>query len=939
MRLRARLLVLTVFAIILLALLFYGGQVSAMSEHNPLFASAHQSAANRIDAEVCGTVGAYVPGVSLTVGGTLLRFAAGATVSGAELLQLGANVCVSYTTNGLGLVTSATVTAQPPDATATSPIPTLPLPTDTPTLPIPTLPLPTATVGISTTINVCGVVTAFQTATANAPGSITIGGVTYPIAANTVLQGQESLRTGDNACLSATLNASGQITGGQITVNAGGSVNVCGVVSAYTPATALTAGSVTIGGQTIPIAAGTTLAGQNLLTIGNNVCLNGTLNGAGQVSSGGVTANASGGTTINVCGDVTNFTAATANAPGSITIGGQTFPIAAGTTLTGQNNIVLGSPYCLSGTLNANGQLSNGTLTANASGSVNVCGVVSAYTPATALTAGSVTIGGQTIPIAAGTTLAGQNLLTIGNNVCLNGTLNGAGQVSSGGVTANASGGTTINVCGDVTNFTAATANAPGSITIGGQTFPIAAGTTLTGQNNIVLGSPYCLSGTLNANGQLSNGTLTLNTSGQLCGVVMALSANSITINGQVLTLAPNASIGPGVGACVSACAQLNTAGQVISVSVNAAANVTGVVSAYVPGSSITVNGQTFPLAPDANISGTIGVGSTVTLALNSAGQAACVTVTSPGGTATATATTTPVPAGTATATATPTATGAAGGTATATATATRTTVPGSTATATATATRTTVPGGTATVTATATATALPTPMPGMANVCGVVYDAVTHQPIPGATVQLFTATGGSQASVTSGANGGYCFLNVPPGSYVVVGSHPNYNPDQRTVQATPDHTTTVDLFLTPHTGGTPTPIPTATPVTGGPSATGSLCGYVTNQATGSVIVGAIVELFDERGAVIARTVTDASGNYCFSGVPAGSYALVAHVPECPGQTRCTSQLVNVQVVAAQARRVDVALECMAGTRHTLYLPLIERDWSLLAGAPSLSNP
>ena len=113
----------------------------------------------------------------------------------------------------------------------------------------------------------------------------------------------------------------------------------------------------------------------------------------------------------------------------------------------------------------------------------------------------------------------------------------------------------------------------------------------------------------------------------------------------------------------------------------------------------------------------------------------------------------------------------------------------------------------------------------------------------------------------------------------------------------------------------------------------------VTNQATGSVIVGAIVELFDERGAVIARTVTDASGNYCFSGVPAGSYALVAHVPECPGQTRCTSQLVNVQVVAAQARRVDVALECMAGTRHTLYLPLIERDWSLLAGAPSLSNP
>ncbi|MFN8498643.1 MAG: carboxypeptidase regulatory-like domain-containing protein [Anaerolineae bacterium] len=758
---RPKAFVMAVCVIAMLALLFYGGQVSAMSDPNPLRASPAYSpvvAANKIDAEVCGTVTAYVPTVSVTVGGTLLNFAVGATINGANLLQVGANVCVAYTTNGLGLVTSAQVTAQTPQATAT--------------LPIPTLPLPTSTVGVNTTINICGVVTAFQAATANAPGSITIGAVTYPIAIGTLLQGQDAVRTGDNVCLSATVNASGQISGGQITINAGGNVNVCGVVSAYTAATALTAGSVTIGGQTIPIAAGTTLTGQDLLTIGSNVCLSGTLNGVGQVSSGGVTANAGG----------------------------------------------------------------------------------------------------------------------------------------------------TVNVCGVVTAFQAATAIVPGSITIGGQTFPIAAGTTLTGQDNVNLGSSYCLSGTLNASGQLSNGTLTLDAAGQVCGVVTALSANSITIDGQVLVLAPNATVGPGVGACVSACAQINTAGQVISVSVNAAAMVSGVVTAYAPGFSITVNGQTFPLAPSANISGNVGVGATVTLALNGAGQAACITVTSPGSTATATATMTAVPSETATATAT--ATGAAGGTATPTATATG--AAGGTATPTATATSTAVPGGTATATATATGTAPPTPMPGLSNVCGTVYDAVTHQPIPGATVELFTASGSSQGSVTADANGRYCFYNVPPGSYVAIGSHPNYNPDQRPAQATPDHTTTVDLFLTPFNVGTPTPIPTATPAAGAP--TGSLCGYVTNQATGAVMVGAIVELFDERGVVIAHTVTDTTGHYCFANVPVGPYSLVAHMPECPGQLQCASQMVRVQIVTAQAQRVDVALQCAMARPHTLYLPLIEED-------------
>src|SRR6266542_3100193 len=121
------------------------------------------------------------------------------------------------------------------------------------------------------------------------------------------------------------------------------------------------------------------------------------------------------------------------------------------------------------------------------------------------------TIGGQTFPIAAGTTLNGQNLITVGANLCLNGTLDASGQlISPSWVTRN--GSATVSVCGTVTAFTAATASSDGSITIGGQTFPIAAGTTLNGQNLITVGANLCLNGTLDASGHLiSPSSITLN--------------------------------------------------------------------------------------------------------------------------------------------------------------------------------------------------------------------------------------------------------------------------------------------------------------------------------------------------------------------------------------------------------------------------------------------
>jgi hypothetical protein len=399
---------------------------------------------------VCGTVSSYLapsavlPGL-IVIGGQTIPIAIGTNIQGEGLIKVGADLCLNGSLDVAGQLTD------PVSVTATA----------------------------TTSLEVCGVVSAYTAATASAPGSITIGGNTIPIAAGTAIDGAGLITAGANLCLHGTVNGFGQLTvPSSMTANVTTSIQVCGVVTAYTAATASSAGSITIGGQTIPIAAGTAIDGAGLITLGANLCLSGTLNASGElVVPSSVSVGAT--TSISVCGVVTAYTAATASSAGSLTIGGQTIPIAAGTNINGSGLIQVGANLCLNGTLNASGQLvPPASVAVDGSLSVSLCGVVSAYTSATASAPGSITIGGQMIPIAAGTSLAGSGFISIGANLCLNGTLNASGQlVPPSSVAVNVS--SSVNVCGVVTAFAPATASAPGSITIGGQSFSIAPGATL----------------------------------------------------------------------------------------------------------------------------------------------------------------------------------------------------------------------------------------------------------------------------------------------------------------------------------------------------------------------------------------------------------------------------------------------------------------------------
>lgn len=174
-------------------------------------------------------------------------------------------------------------------------------------------------------------------------------------------------RTGIGMLLATAAFAAGTgLTLPQVTMaNTTTPVNICGIVSSYTAATATTSGVLMIQGESVAIAPGTTITGDTLLTAGANVCLTGQSGPTGLVSgtitsptgtsttttTPGATTGPNGntaGTAVTLCGTVTAYTAATTTAAGTITISGTTFPILVNTTLTGTAPTV-GQQVCFVG--------------------------------------------------------------------------------------------------------------------------------------------------------------------------------------------------------------------------------------------------------------------------------------------------------------------------------------------------------------------------------------------------------------------------------------------------------------------------------------------------------------------------------------------------------------------------------------------------------------
>lgn len=305
-------------------------------------------------------------------------------------------------------------------------------------------------------------------------------------------------------CTSGALGAGAASFTGLTVVHAqtaAANVQVCGAAGTYTAPTSSAAGSLVVGGITYKIAAGETVTGASAATNGAAICLGGTFNSSGALTSVTITTNTAAGTpaSLVICGPVSAYTAATSSAAGTITINGITYPIASGTTIGGAT-VAAGLNVCIKGNVGTGGiSTANATSNSNPVGTptaitVNVCGTLSAYTAATGTTPGSIVIAGITFPIATATTIS--NTPTTGTATCASLTLAGlGGAVSAATFSTGPSPGSAATFSGPYTAYTAATTTTPGTIIIGGVAYSVAAGSTVSVSGGIVLAATLAAGG------------------------------------------------------------------------------------------------------------------------------------------------------------------------------------------------------------------------------------------------------------------------------------------------------------------------------------------------------------------------------------------------------------------------------------------------------------
>lgn len=226
-------------------------------------------------------------------------------------------------------------------------------------------------------------------------------------------------------------------------------INVCGQLSSFTPQEAqhpTAVAALVVSGRSIDfqLAGPGNVIPQNISSLGSAlVPINARLSG---VSDGSVVrewtlervascaspvAPVQSASGAFPCGRVTAFTPPTATSTGSITLGTNTFVLAAGSLPAPPPPIAVGALTCLSGEQNAAGEfLATTTLVGD-----TVCGTVTAFTPATASSAGSITMtAGRrtvTIPVRTEITLAssqttGTQCFTFGFNAAGNAEVTGS---------------------------------------------------------------------------------------------------------------------------------------------------------------------------------------------------------------------------------------------------------------------------------------------------------------------------------------------------------------------------------------------------------------------------------------------------------------------------------------------------------------------------------
>lgn len=207
-----------------------------------------------------------------------------------------------------------------------------------------------------------------------------------------------------------------------------------------------------------------------------------------------------------------------------------------------------------------------------------------------------------------------------------------------------------VTVCGAAGTYTAPTASAAGSLIVGGVTYPIATGQTVSGASLATSGANICVIGTFNTSNQLTSVTITANTGAStptsilICGPVTnytaatSSAAGSIMVNGVKIPIASGTTIGGatvanGLNVCIKGAigsGGLSTASATsnsppVGTPTGVTVNVCGPLSAYTAatgtaGGTLVIGGITFPIAAGTSIGNVPSTGTVTCASLNLGG-------------------------------------------------------------------------------------------------------------------------------------------------------------------------------------------------------------------------------------------------------------------------------------------------------------------------------
>jgi large repetitive protein len=142
-------------------------------------------------------------------------------------------------------------------------------------------------------------------------------------------------------------------------------------------------------------------------------------------------------------------------------------------------------------------------------------------------------------------------------------------------------------------------------------------------------------------------------------------------------------------------------------------------------------------------------------------------------------------------------------------------------------------------------------PNPG--TITGNVRDSVTLDPIQNTLIQVFLPSGTLIGTALTDIEGNYTILGLPGGTVVVIARAMGYQSETRNVEVNRGASTTVNFLLA-----------------GDPA---SISGFVTDRQTGQPISQVLVQIFPIGSDVpIRSTLTDPTGFYILTGLPAGNF-------------------------------------------------------------------